>query len=300
MAGSRGIIVGYDGSDFSMQAMDWALDECELRKLPLTVTHAWRWPYGEAPEEARAHLRKAAEHVLHHGADCARASSAIADVTADLYEGSPAERLVELSDGADLVVVGSRGLGTLARSVVGSVTVHVAAHARAPVIIVRGPGPIPASAEPGPVLLGLSPATSDEAVEFAFAEAALRQLGLVAVHAVHPPVMAWGLAMGPVPDFEAVTRAGREQMEERLAPWREAYPDVRVETRAAVASARDVLLTASETASLLVVGADRTRHHGRLGTIVRAMVERASCPVATVPSPGGHATGGRRDTEALT
>jgi nucleotide-binding universal stress UspA family protein len=288
MAGSRGVVVGYDGSDFSMQALDWALDECELRKLPLTVTHAWRWPYGEASEEARRHLRKAAEHVLEHGADCARASSTVADVTADLYEGPAAERLVELSAGADLVVVGCRGLGALARSVVGSVTGYVAAHAQAPVLIVRGPGPIPAPLEPGPVVLGLSPATPDEAVEFAFAEAALRQLRLVAVHAVHPPVMAWGLAVGPVPDYEAVTRAGREQMEERLAPWLGAYPDVRVESRAVVAMAKEVLRTASDTATLLVVGADRTRHHGRLGSVVRAMAEHASCPVATVPArPNG-------------
>ena len=46
------IIVGYDGSDFSMQALDWAMDECELRELPLTVTHAWRWP-GQSGGRAR-------------------------------------------------------------------------------------------------------------------------------------------------------------------------------------------------------------------------------------------------------
>ncbi|MEV6156599.1 hypothetical protein AB0L53_40260 [Nonomuraea sp. NPDC052129] len=37
------IVLGYDGSDFSVQA----LDEAELRKIPLTVAHAWQWPYGE-------------------------------------------------------------------------------------------------------------------------------------------------------------------------------------------------------------------------------------------------------------
>ena len=151
------IIVGYDGSDFSMQALDWAMDECELRELPLTVTHAWRWPYGKAPEEARLHLRKAAEHVLHHGADCARSCSTITDITADLFEGSAGERLVELSAGADLVVIGSRGLGAVARSVVGSVTAYVAAHAHAPVIIVRGAGPIPCAGRSWSCSAGLEP-----------------------------------------------------------------------------------------------------------------------------------------------
>ncbi|WP_443687890.1 universal stress protein [Nonomuraea guangzhouensis] len=227
--------MGYDGSDFSMQALDWALDECELRELPLTVTHAWRWPYGEVAEEVKLHLRKAAEHVLYHGAECARSSSTLADVEEDLYEGSPAERIVELSAGADLVVVGSRGLGALARSVVGSVTAYVAAHARAPVVIVRGPGPLPVASRPGPVVLGLSPTTPDTALQFAFDEAALRQLRLVAVHAVHLHAMAWGVAMPPVPDVEALTKAGQKRMEDRLAPWRDRHAEVRVAARAVFA-----------------------------------------------------------------
>ncbi|MFC4119911.1 universal stress protein [Nonomuraea zeae] len=283
MAEAHRVVVGYDGSDFSMQALDWALDECELRRLPLTVTHAWRWPYGQAAEEAKLHLRKAAEHVLYHGAECARSSSTLADVQTDLYEGSPAERIVELSAGADLVVIGSRGLGALARSLVGSVTAYVAAHSQAPLIIVRGPGPLPAPAHPGPVVLGLSPATPDAALRFAFDEAALRRLPVVIVHAVHLQTMAWGVAMAPVPDVEALTRAGQNRMEERLAPWRERHAEVRVEVRAVIASAKEALRAAAAQASLLVVGAERTRHHGHLGTVVRAVAEHAACPIAVVP-----------------
>ncbi|MEU8251556.1 universal stress protein [Nonomuraea sp. NPDC048916] len=300
MTDPLGVVLGYDGSDFSMQALDWAIDECELRKLPLTLTHAWRWPYGEASEEAKQHLRKAAEHVLHHGAECARSSSTITDVIADLYEGSPAERLVELSSGAELLVIGCRGLGALARSVVGSVTAHVAAHASAPVIVVRGPGPLPKPVNPGPVVLGLSPATPDEALEFAFGEAALRQLRLVAVHAMRPPALAWGVAMAPLPDAEVFTQAARERVKERLAPWRERFPEVVTEPRAIVGAAREVLVAASDGASLVVVGADRGRHrHGNLGTVVRAMAEHASCPVAVVPAPQARRPGeaGEEPTE---
>ncbi|MFI7643640.1 universal stress protein [Nonomuraea sp. NPDC049400] len=171
----NGIVLGYDGSDFSMQALDWALDEAELRKLPLTVAHAWQWPYGEAEEEAKAHLRKAAEHVLWHGAECARSTSAGVHVETDLYEGPAAERLVELSSDADLVVVGSRGLSALPRAVVGSVAGYVAAHADCPVIVVRGPGPLPPPT--GPIVVaGKEP---DPAVlELAFGEAAMRQVPL--------------------------------------------------------------------------------------------------------------------------
>ncbi|MFB4274380.1 universal stress protein [Nonomuraea sp. MTCD27] len=174
-----GIVLGYDGSDFSVQALDWALDEAELRKLPLTVVHAWQWPYGEAEEEAKAHLRRAAEHVLWHGAECARASSSGVKVATDLYEGSAARRLAELSGEADLVVVGSRGLSALPRAVVGSVAGYVAAHAACPVVVVRGPGPLPPPSQPGPVVVA-DRAPDASVLEFAFAEASLRRAPLTA------------------------------------------------------------------------------------------------------------------------
>jgi nucleotide-binding universal stress UspA family protein len=283
MADLGRVVLGYDGSDFSMQALSWALDECELRRLPLTISHAWRWPYGEADEEVKLQLSKAARHVLCHGADCARSSATLSDVTADLYEGSAAERLVELSAAAELVVVGSRGLGALARSVVGSVAAYVAAHACAPVIVVRGRRSTRGAVERGSVVLGMSPATSDAALDFAFGEAALRQLRLVVVHAARLPALAWGVVMAPVPDIGTYTWAGQDRMEERLAPWRDRRAEVRVETEVAIAPAREALHTAAARADLLVVGAERSRHHGHLGSVARAMVEHAPCPVAVVP-----------------
>ncbi|GIH96295.1 universal stress protein [Planobispora siamensis] len=285
------VVVGYDGSDFSMQALDWAMDEAELRRAPLTITHAWRWPYGRATEEARLHLRKAAEHVLYHGVDCARSTSTLTDVRADLHEGAAAERLVELSDGAQLVVVGSRGLDALARSVVGSVAGYTATHSHAPVIIVRGPGPIPAPVDPGPLVLGLGASTADAVVDFAFTEAALRQLRLVAVHASYPQPMAWGVAMAPLPDPEAALAAERDRMRERLAPWRERHPGVPVEYRSVTVSAGDALEAAGAEAVLLVVGAGRSWGRGRLGTVARAMTEHAPCPVAVVPDRAGRPPG---------
>ncbi|MER7367552.1 universal stress protein [Nonomuraea wenchangensis] len=192
------IVLGYDGSAFSMQALDWALDEAELRGLSLTVAHAWQWPYGEAPEEARSHLRKAAEHVLWHGADCARHTSSGLTVETDLHEGPAAERLVELSHEAALVVVGSRGLSALPRAVVGSVAGYVATHAHCPVIVVRGPGPLPAASQPGPVVV--ADRDPDAALlDFAFEEAALRRVPL----ATSADVTAWAARHPGVPVQEA-------------------------------------------------------------------------------------------------
>ncbi|GAA4039447.1 universal stress protein [Nonomuraea soli] len=172
------IVVGYDGSDFSMQALDWAMDEAELRRAELTVCHAWRWPYGEADRDTVLHLRKAAEHVLWHGADCVRHTSSLTRVQTDLYEGDAADRLVELSASAELVVVGSRGLTGAPSAALGSVAARVAAGARCPVVVVRGPGPLPAAAHPGPVVVVAPEGVPDIVPAFAFREAALRRLTL--------------------------------------------------------------------------------------------------------------------------
>jgi nucleotide-binding universal stress UspA family protein len=282
MTDTRDVVVGYDGSDFSMQALEWAMDEAELGKLPLKVAHAWRWPYGEAEEEAKLHLRKAAEHVLYHGANCAHASSMIATVTTDLHEGAAAERLVELSEHAALIVVGSRGMGTLARTVLGSVAGYVAAHAHCPVIVVRGPGPIPVPRKRGAVVLGMSGDTPDEVIEFAFREAGLRQLNLVAVHAGHLQPLVWSTAMPVMPDTQTTTKAAEDDMLDRLRPWRTTYPGVPVRTYFAAVSAKDLLLDLSREASLVVVGGPRG--HGRLGSTARSVLQHGFCPVAVVPA----------------
>jgi len=274
MSGVREVVVGYDGSDFSMRALEWATDEAELGGVPLKVIHTWRWPYGEADEAARLHLRGAAGHVLYHGADCARACSTLREVTTELYEGSAAERLVELSERAALIVVGSRGMGTLARTVLGSVAGHVAARAGCPVVVVRGAGPVPASRKRGAVVLGMSGDTSDGVIEFAFREADIRRLELTAVHA--------GRLQPLVHDTRVAMNAAEDGMLERLGPWRVAYPGVAVRACFAATSAKDLLEDVSREASLVVVGG--ARDHGRLGSTSRAVLRHGFCPVAVVPA----------------
>ncbi|MGA4988745.1 universal stress protein [Nonomuraea bangladeshensis] len=236
------IVLGYDGSAFSMQALDWALDEAELRGLSLTVAHAWQWPYGEAPEEARSHLRKAAEHVLWHGADCARHTSSGLTVETDLHEGPAAERLLELSHEAALVVVGSRGLSALPRAVVGSVAGYVATHAHCPVIVVRGPGPLPAASQPGPVVVA-DRDPDGVVLDFAFEEAALRRLPLAA-----PAELSADLSA------DLSGRAAR-------------HPGVPVQQAADFG-----------TATLVVVGRRRAAPAG----VAASLLQHAPCPVAVV------------------
>lgn len=279
LTSNRAVIVGYDGSDYSMQALYWAMDEAELRGSPLIVMHAWSWPYGQASDEAKSHLRNAAEHVLWHGAECARSCSTVNDVRGDLHEGSASERLSELSGEAELIVVGSRGLGAAERAAVGSVAVHVASHARCPVIAVRGPGPIPVPAHPGPVVVGVGSKPDAAVVGFAFNQAELRRMRLVALHAEAPVPASLVTAPSAHVGESAVPAPHDDALRMRLKPWQEEHPLVRVSTSVVTAPPAAALREASRDASLIVVG----RHEG-LGPTARALLQESTCPVAVVPA----------------
>ncbi|MGC5015727.1 universal stress protein [Streptosporangium sp. DT93] len=285
MTRRNGIVIGYDGSNSPLRDLEWAAEEAELRRLPLMITHTWRWPYGEADGEARLHLSKAAEHVLLHGVKCAHAHREDIEVVTDLHEGSAAQRLVELSADAELLVVGSHDLGVAARLMTGSVAAFVAAHARSAVIVVRGADRMSLLSEPGPVVVGVKDTTGDAVLDFAFREAVLRRLPLRVVHAGHPRPLAWGIAMAPVPDLEDSARACRDRVEERLAPWRHRYAEVPVDICSATTAPREALLAASADAALVVAGRGRAASRtGHLGAITGSLVRHASCPVAVVPA----------------
>ncbi|MES9606763.1 universal stress protein [Actinomadura sp. NPDC000929] len=251
-SGAREVVVGFDGSVYAMQALDWALDEAELRGSPLVLCHAWHWPYqGVAPEleeAGRRSLHEAAQHVLAHGVECARQRTAGVAVRPVSEEGSAAERLTELSAGAELLVLGSRGLGRLARVPVGSVAAHVAVHARCPVIVVRGVGALPRPGSPAPVVAVVdgSPAARS-ALAFAAREAELRQLPVKTV------------SSGA--EGEGAPGAGLGHPENPLAPPPEA------------------LREAAQEARLLVVGAA----HPAFGSVAQWLLYNAICPIAVVP-----------------
>ncbi|WP_237101898.1 universal stress protein [Nonomuraea sp. MG754425] len=279
-----GVVVAYDGSDHAMQALDWAMDEAEFRRLPLTLCHAWQWPYGDGDQAARDSLRSAAQHVLWHGADCARASTSGLDVRPDLYEGSATDRLESLSTDAELLVVGSRGLGAVARAVVGSVAAHTAAHAHCPVIVVRGRGSVPRSSHPGPVVAGVTDDGKAEAVlAFACEEARARSVPLIVIHAWTQPPVTWGgmtvPALNPL-DAQHVTENWRQAAENWLAdlllPWRK-KAHVTIEARVTQPRADDALNSVSD-ATLMVVGCPQ----GRFGSVTASMLRRSPCPVAVV------------------
>ncbi len=139
-----GIIVGIDGSNHSLRALDWAMHEAGVRHLPLTVISAYRttmgfWggPGGAYSQdfELSTHARKDAEDATDKA--LANAGGARPEkVTVRAVCGIPAEELVAASKDADMVVVGSRGNGGFTRLLLGSVSNQVVHHAHCPVVVI--------------------------------------------------------------------------------------------------------------------------------------------------------------------
>lgn len=136
-ASSR-VVVGLDGSAPSLDALDWAGSFAASTGAPIELVAAWSWPssYGWAVPLPEGYSPAAdAERVLSEGRARLLERHPGLPVTTVALEGHPAQVLVELSDGAALLVVGSRGHGQFAGMVMGSVSEHCAAHAHCPVLV---------------------------------------------------------------------------------------------------------------------------------------------------------------------
>ncbi|WP_298460754.1 universal stress protein [uncultured Cellulomonas sp.] len=275
----RPVVVGVDGTDAGLLAVDVAVAEAHRRGRPLDVVHAFIWPLFRVSLDpppgapASAGLRNGAQDIVDQGVERARQVEPHVPVHGHVVTGRTLDVLVDRSHGAALVVIADRGLGPVTGLVVGSVAVGLAAYGRCPVLVVRGD----AHAE-GPVVVGVdgSPANVP-ALDHALDAAALRGVPLRAVYARRGP-------SGP-----AVDDAGA--VAHRVTAWiaqrRQGRPDVPVEPVVVDGDPRRVLLDASAHAGLLVVG---SRGRGGfagllLGSVSQAVLHHAACPVTVVPAP---------------
>jgi nucleotide-binding universal stress UspA family protein len=139
-AGGR-IVVGVDGSEQSLQALDWAARQAELTGALLEVVTTWQWPmsFGWAPQVPEGWDPEAdARKVLNGAVDPVRRAHPTINLNLQAVEGHPAPALVDASQGADLLVVGSRGHGSFAGMLLGSVSEHCVTNAHCPVLVMRG------------------------------------------------------------------------------------------------------------------------------------------------------------------
>jgi nucleotide-binding universal stress UspA family protein len=143
------IVVGVDGSESSLAALEWAFAEAKLRGSDLRAVHTWSYPL-----YVGGHAYVAADVMdadALHGAAVEVLESAVRDVLGDVNEfeleqvvlqGPAARTLIDQAKRAELLVVGSRGRGGFTGLMLGSVSGQCAHHAHCPVVIVRPQPPV--------------------------------------------------------------------------------------------------------------------------------------------------------------
>ncbi|PZF90605.1 universal stress protein [Micromonospora deserti] len=287
-AGGDEILVGYDASPDASAALEWALDEAERSGRPVRLAYVFEWftvagwlGPGVAPgvwpdDTAR---RQVEELVGKAAADAAAAHPGLT-VTSEVVDGPPAVMLQERSARAALLVLGSRGHGGFGGLLAGSTAVTVTAHAHCPVVVVRETAARGARA--GRVAVGVDGSEhSLLALGFAYQQAAARRVPLHVLRAWQPPI---GQRPPSGPEAREAAAADRAELDEPLARWSGTFPDVEVTVQVAAGGAASLLVEASRSAALLVVGS-RGRGELRgmlLGSVSQQLIQHAYCPVAVV------------------
>jgi len=288
------IVVGIDGSAASNRALHWAAERAAAEHRALTLAHVipvsapvYLGPGTVTLAEARDALESSGRALLEAAGRAVREHAPDVAIHEVLEHADPAAFLVRRSDGAAMVVVGSRGRGPIRSKLLGSVSVRLVRQAHCPVVVVR-PGGV-GTVRNG-VVVGLDALPESQPVlEFAYREAALRSLPLTVLHAVWSP---------PPGTLEAVylpaTPEDRESellaLAESMAGMAEKYPDVRATSRLVDGRPGDLLVDVGERMDLIVVGSHQPHGLERmfLGSVAVSVVEDATCPVAVVPVAPSH------------
>lgn len=281
------VVVGVDGSTESLAAIHLGVAEARRLARGLKLVHVvpsytatppapmMVLPPDDLIQVGRSILDKAAAHARSAAPDLA--------IEVELRRGKRYHELSEAAADAPLLVVGRDSRPAMDRLLFGNTATSVASRAACPVVSVP-PDWDPLERQDVVVVGVKSPSHAEELMADAFAVASDRGARLLLLHA-------WKLASGYddiVADRVSVqewNERGTDELERILAPWREAYPDVAVETRVEHDYAADALQRASRHADMLILV---RRAHGvpamHLGGTARAVLRTASCPVRVVPT----------------
>jgi nucleotide-binding universal stress UspA family protein len=286
-----GIVVGVDGSEGAAHALRWAAREGRLHGQLVTAVLAWGHP-------DRHHVAASGFEASYTDADAQKALDEILERTLDadgalLVQrqtvcGSPAARLLEVAQHANLLVVGSRGLGGFRELLLGSVSQHCLHHAEVPVAIVH-----PARATPRAtgerIVVGVDgSATAQHALAWALDEARLRHAAIDVVHAWNmPPVVSPYAPSGT--GISVLDDTARLVLEDALE-----LADLRglptpVARTVKCGSAAHSILEEAKDADLIVLG---SRGRGGftsvlLGSVTHQVTHHATCPVVVLPAVRG-------------
>jgi nucleotide-binding universal stress UspA family protein len=291
------VVVGVDGSPESEDALDWALKEGRLRNLPVRAINVWQ-PSGSPREVERisaldsvAELRAGLldEVTSSVRAVVERTKAMDVAVTPQVVYGHPVRELIREAGTESLLVVGSRGRGSVAGSMLGSVSQSCVQYANGTVVVVRGRRPDSAA---GRVVVGVDgSARSVHGLRFADDAAGLRGAALQVVHAWTLPYLGFAGRSGALSDA-AVDEVAVQASETLRDSMRRGSVDATrpdVEMWLVEGLPAPSLLQAAQNADLLVVG---SRGHSGwkgllLGSVSMLCVTQSPCPVAVIRDQDG-------------
>jgi nucleotide-binding universal stress UspA family protein len=273
---AKPVVVGVDGSEPSLLAVDWAAREAKRRTAPLRIVSVPAMPPRMRPgreQTVASEIEESYEQAV--AAAVGRAKQAAPDllIDTDLLSGPPAVAITESASGAQLVVIGDRGTGGFAAMLLGSVSRYVATHAACPAVVIREQD---FGGERQEIAVGVrDPIQSAAALAFAFEEAALRGANLVAVHSWHSSLPG---------DHETIAAEASQALSEALPEWSLKYPTVVVQQDVPRGHAGQVLVDYSARTDLVVIGRRGSGRGPGVGSIQHAVLNHARGPVAVVPS----------------
>jgi nucleotide-binding universal stress UspA family protein len=277
------VVVGYNGRTHSRAALAWGSEEAAERDAPLLVLFAANYS-GMTVEPGPGLLRRdpgaleAAEEVTARGVSQALEAHPRLWIAGATEVTSPSQALIEASNHAALVVLGSRGYGRVVGGLLGSIAFTVAARASCPVIVVKDDAmDLPVGPEHRVVVGTDGSAEAAAAVGFAAARAAMASAALEVI------TCTGGHQVEDVDESELQASTARIA-EAAAAGVREVHPELTVTTHVEDCPAELTLVDASADAGLVVVG---TRGRGAfhamlLGSVSHAVIHGAECAVAVV------------------
>lgn len=283
------VVIGYDGSQTSAAALEWATAEAVREHAPLRIAEVFEVVVVSRPSPGKivplAALRTVRERGLEALAESLRLQHPQLTVETVLLEGSPSAALVEETAQARMLVLGSHGLGGFAGMLIGSVAVQVSTHAQCPIVVVP-PDTLPTLHSQPMVVVGVDGSKlSAKAIDFAFEQAELLGARIVAVHAWTSPFSTYENGQGElVFDNEQVRKASEVLVSESLAGPRSDHPDIHVDIELIPGKAARALLHLAGGADLVVLG---SRGRGGftgllLGSTSQQVLHHAHCPVAII------------------
>ncbi len=259
------IIAGIDGSPAATAAALWGVDEAISRHVPLRLVAVMK-PKHPSPDDYARDLTHA-ENSLREARSAIQAGGKPVTVEADIVRGPAGPLLVEASSDAEMICVGSVGIGRFARSILGSTATELAEKAHCPVVILRTDPDRPPPDINWIVVRMTDALDNDVVVKHAVGEAKLRRA----------PMLVLGGRL------EDLTEDADGEFERRVRDWRQRHPEVRVypiTTKDAIAS----FLAANDERVLLAVisGAEAGQLARLVGPAGHPLFRHAECSVLVV------------------